>query len=118
MFGVRASRCERAHRVAYRMFHGEIPDGMCVLHRCDTPACVRPDHLFLGTRDDNMRDRQQKERQARGETAGRARLTAAAVLDARLRRANGELVKDLATKYGVADCTMSSAIRGRTWSHV
>lgn len=46
----------KAHRVAWIITHGPIPDGLCVLHRCDNPPCVRPDHLFLGTLSDNMQD--------------------------------------------------------------
>ncbi len=55
-----------AHRVSYELFNGEIPDGMCVLHRCDNPPCVNPHHLFLGTQVDNVADRNSKNRQARG----------------------------------------------------
>src|SRR3990167_11268090 len=66
---------EGAHRVAYALSIGAIPDGMFVCHHCDTPACVRPDHLFLGTHDDNMRDAFLKGRKARGESHGSAKLS-------------------------------------------
>src|SRR5687768_7875966 len=51
-----------AHRVAWRLANGPVPDGLWVLHRCDNPRCVRPDHLFLGTHSDNMRDMWSKNR--------------------------------------------------------
>jgi len=51
-----------AHRVSYEIYVGPIPDGMCVLHRCDVPACVNPAHLFLGTQRDNALDRERKHR--------------------------------------------------------
>lgn len=108
----------RAHRFSWMLHHGPIPAGMCVLHRCDTPACVRPEHLFLGTRDDNMRDRQAKGRQARGERAGRARLSAADVREARRLRAAGRRIKDIAAQFGVSDSTISHACLGRSWSHL
>jgi hypothetical protein len=49
-------RTYRAHRFVWELIHGRIPDGMCVLHRCDNPPCVRPDHLFLGTNQDHTDD--------------------------------------------------------------
>ena len=59
---------DRAHRFSYRIHKGEIPDGMFVLHTCDTPACVNPDHLFLGSNDDNIRDMLKKGRHLPGGT--------------------------------------------------
>ena len=54
--GSRKQGMDFAHRVAYRLFRGEIPEGQHVLHRCDTPLCANPDHMFLGSRVDNMQD--------------------------------------------------------------
>lgn len=66
------------HRYSWTLANGPIPDGQSVLHRCDTPACVRPDHLFLGTQTDNVADMVQKNRQARGPKPRRRVLMVAA----------------------------------------
>ncbi len=60
----------KAHRFSYVLHFGEIPTGMMVCHRCDTPTCIKPDHLFIGTAADNMADRDSKHRQACGDRNG------------------------------------------------
>src|SRR5262249_35443379 len=69
-----------AHRIAWMIFNGPIPDGLDVLHKCDVPLCVNPDHLFLGTAGDNVRDMYSKGRHAstrlHGRQNGFAKLTA------------------------------------------
>src|SRR6185369_2192030 len=69
-FTVVKGESQRAHRVSWIITHGKIPEGMCVLHKCDTRSCVNPDHLFLGTNDDNVKDRGKKDRTARGNRNG------------------------------------------------
>ena len=61
---------DKAHRLAWKEAYGEIPQGLCVLHRCDNPGCINLDHLFLGTKGDNNRDRKSKGR-SRNQHTGR-----------------------------------------------
>lgn len=68
-FWVDGKKCY-AHRIAFAALVEPIPQGLWVLHHCDTPACIRPDHLYLGTHADNMRDRQLRGRTARGDRSG------------------------------------------------
>lgn len=128
-------RGELAHRAAWRLFRGEIPKGMCLLHRCDNPPCVNLDHLFLGDRGDNARDMASKGRQwvqqnpaarpvcpiekkPRGEQHGMSKLNEAVVLAIRRRASRGELGKHLAAEFGCAPSLISQVIRGQVWQHV
>ena len=101
------------HRVAWIEANGEIPAGQLVLHRCDNPPCVNPDHLFLGTHADNTRDKCAKGRQARmrNERAGMAKLTDAQVAEIRRRRAAGDTCKSIARDYGVHPAHVSRVAR-------
>jgi hypothetical protein len=112
-----------AHRHIWQECFGEIPDGICVLHRCDNPACINPEHLFLGTKTDNARDRDAKGRQAHliGESNGCAKLTEGMVREVRRRYRIGDRrdgCRPLAREFGVEESTMRNAIRGTTWRHI
>lgn len=109
----------RAHRASWLIHRGDIPSGMFVCHRCDNPKCVKPDHLFLGTHQDNMNDKVQKGRCARldrsGEKSGSAKLTAA---DVRCIRQRLRPQRELATEYGVDPSTISDIQRRKTWINI
>lgn len=114
----------RAHRVSYELHCGPIPDGMIVCHHCDTPACVRPEHLWLGTHDENAKDRNKKGRHhptgpknpQRGEARHNARLDSDLVK--RIRLEAGLSQRDLAKKYGVSLSTIQNVISHKTWRHI
>lgn len=91
-----------AHRAAWEVAHGPIPEGLPVLHRCDNPPCVNPVHLFLGTNDDNMADKVAKGRQShtRGESHGAAKLTDAQVAEIRDLYSQGWTQRRIASIFG------------------
>jgi hypothetical protein len=119
--GGRSGSNHHAHRVAWTLTNGEIPDGLFACHHCDNPPCCNPAHLFLGTNLDNMRDMFAKGRReaAVGEQNGKHRLTDAAVIAARANYGgrSGE-VKALCAKYGVHKNTMLAALHRRSWKHI
>ncbi|HEY1878303.1 MAG TPA: HNH endonuclease [Caulobacteraceae bacterium] len=108
----------QAHRFAWKVFRGEIPRGALVLHHCDVPSCVNPDHLFLGTNIENMNDMRQKGRASQGERHARAKLTKANVLAIRRRWTAGETMSSLAEVYGVTKGCIQFAAKGWTWKRV
>lgn len=113
---------KRAHRLAWELFRGPIPEGMCVLHRCDNPPCCNPDHLFLGSKADNTMDMVDKGRAAGGSLPGKsnpdARLTEDDVRAIRGARADGVRVASLAAAYGVSGTTIYKIVSRKSWSHV
>lgn len=117
-------RSRQAHRVAYTLFVGPIPEGMFVCHRCDVPACVNPRHLFLGTAADNSADMVRKNRRrgalvpVAGEKHPAARLTERDVRDIRRRAAEGEPRSGLALRYGITRENVRRIVLRQTWRHV
>lgn len=123
------------HRISWMIHYGAIPIAKCVLHRCDTPLCVRPDHLFLGTFAENSADmaakgraasgdkngnRSHPERTARGERQGLSKLTEYDVRMIRMDHIPGKYgnAVGLARKYGVNKATIRRILNRETWSHV
>ena len=111
-------RTVSAHRLSYELYKGEIPHGYVICHKCDNPCCINPDHLFAGTVQDNVDDRQRKGRNVvlYGEAQPLAKLTEQSVRQARWERENvGTSFQKLADRYGVNKKTMQNAIYGITW---
>lgn len=108
-------RTVRAHRMAWELLWGPIPEGKCVLHKCDTPLCVRPSHLFLGTVQENTDDMIAKGRGAKGERMNMGKITEQAVREI---RASREPLKVLAARYGIHPVHAGLIRRGKSWRHV
>lgn len=123
----------KAHRVAYTLTFGDIPDGMIVMHSCDNPPCINPAHLSLGTDADDIADRDAKKRSAtgdrhgsrtkpwattRGERNTHARINEEIVRSIRQRRASGETFTSIARDVGMDKSSVSRIANGLRWSHV
>ena len=118
------NRPKGVHRVAYELNHGPIPKGMCVCHTCDNRKCIRPDHLFLGTKADNLEDMRAKGRQAKGKkvsnpgsTNGNSRITEDDVRKIRQQYEDGVAQVELARRFGIDQTNVSCIVRRVTWKH-
>lgn len=113
-----------AHRVAYMLARGPILEGLFVLHSCDNPACVNPDHLRVGTQVENMRDRVQRNRVpdktpgALGEKNMQAKLTSQQVKSIRTLLAMQEKKAAIARRFSVAPSTVSRISSNHKWRHL
>jgi len=100
------------HRLVYEVKVGHVPAGMFVCHHCDTPRCVRPEHLFLGTHRDNMADKRRKGRCSSGEQNGNAKVTDAQVGDIRAAYRAGSTLIEIGERFGLHFSTVSDIVRG------
>jgi hypothetical protein len=118
--GGRGGAMLKAHRVSWAIHFGSIPDGLHVLHRCDNPPCVNPDHLFLGTNKDNASDCKSKGRKASlaGEQNGRAKLNCGAVLAIRALASEGVSRDEIKDRFAISRTTVREIIERKKWSHV
>lgn len=120
------NRLRSAHRVAWELEHGEIPDGLHVLHECDVRNCVR--HIYLGTNAQNVADKVARGRTTKGRSAPipaiqgirhpRAKVTEEQVREIRERRQKGEWLKYLAAEFGLSTRQISGIARRETWQHL
>ena len=106
------------HRHSYKLHYGSLPAEMHVCHKCDVRLCVNPDHLFLGTHMDNMRDMKAKKRGAVGERHGMARLTEGQVLEIRSRIEQGATQTALSAEFGISPATVGMISRRQIWAHI
>lgn len=111
-------RPQMVHRLSYQAFVGPVPRGMFVCHHCDRPSCFRPECLFLGTRRDNTDDMLNKERQARGERQGSAKLTEQQVVSIRRMIDGGYSQKEIASEFDISQMTVCRIGLRRIWKHV
>lgn len=114
------SKSKRAHRASYQLFIGAIPEGLSVCHHCDNPSCVNPDHLFLGTHRQNMRDMATKGRASarKGEDAGNSKINEDDVLEIRRLLKKGLSQTKIAEKFKIARRTISHIKLRETWNHL
>lgn len=109
-----------SHRISYQIYYGDIPPGICVLHDCDNRLCVNPEHLHLGTKGENNREKSLRNRcnNAVGEDTGSAVLTEAIVIDIRSMKPERGLYRRLRLQYDVDWHTIQKAATGNTWSYL
>lgn len=107
----------QVHRFSWELHFGEIPKNLCVLHKCNNPSCVNPNHLYLGTNKDNSEYMVECNRQAKGENNGRSKLTESQVKE--IRNLKGQLsIRKIAKIFNVDNTTISEIHRNQIWKHI
>lgn len=110
----------RAHRFTYATVYGSIPVGLCVLHKCDTPNCINPDHLFVGSQADNNADmcKKGRNRNRRGSDVPNSKLDARKVKAIRHMLAVGTYARIIAGRFGVSNSLIYAIKSEKAWKHV
>jgi hypothetical protein len=109
------NKTDRTHRISYVLNVGDIPDGLFVLHKCDNKICINPEHLFLGTMQDNIKDMVDKGRNIKGESMPLAKLKEEEI---RIIRAMDKPHKVIAKLFGVDRSNISRIKSREAWRHV
>lgn len=118
-FQVESTRQISAHRYSYEIHHGQIPQGMVVMHSCDRPLCVNPAHLSVGTQAENAADSARKARRHRGSHNSQAKLTEGQVISMRERYLAGGITHSrLADEFAVSHALVSAILTRKAWKHI
>ena len=113
------SKMTRIEKItSYILHHGLLLPNDEVLHTCDVPLCVNPDHLFKGTQQENVDDMVMKDRHTRGSRNGVAILTEENIVKIKMLRSKGLLHREIAVMFGVCRATISMILEGKNWKHV
>lgn len=111
-------RRRKAHRISFLLRNGILPSDKIVCHKCDNPSCVNPDHLFLGTVDDNSKDMVSKGRSTHGERNGRSILRESDVREIRSINPTSQQCRELASKFGCHPNAIKQVVKKETWTRI
>lgn len=107
-----------AHRTAYEVFNGKFDQKLQVLHKCDNPGCINPEHLFLGNHLDNMKDKKKKGRSSLGEKNSMSKLSELDIISIRKRIENKECKRQIAKDYNITIGYIRHIKLRLTWKHI